>query len=234
MKLSIAIIATLCFVAAPAFAQAPASATPPKAPVQHQPGAPAQPAHQPAQAAPSSAEKPDPAKDAAIRHLMDITQTAKLGDNISGYLTNQVRGIMSRILPADRLPKFMDTFSQKFAAGAPTEAVTTAIVAIYARAFSMEDIQGLIQFYESPLGQRVVKALPQVAEESQTTGVQIEQKAAMSTLESMQAEYPELKPMLQPQGPAQGTPPAPGAAPTPAPAPAPQSSTPKPPSPPQN
>jgi hypothetical protein len=248
MKVSIAIIATLCFVAGPALAQAPASGAQQKPPAQHQPGTPAQPAQatKPAPSSPS-AEKVDPAKDAAIRHLMDITQTAKLGDNISTYLTNQVRAIMSRSLPADRLPKFMDTFSQKFAAGAPTAAVTTATVAIYARAFSMEDIQGLIQFYESPLGQRVVKTLPQVAEESQSTGVQIEQKAAMSTLESMQDEYPELKPMLQPQGPAQGTAPgpgaapapnqapAPGAAPAPAPAPAPQSPpTPKPPSPPQN
>ncbi|MGD0957084.1 MAG: DUF2059 domain-containing protein [Candidatus Acidiferrales bacterium] len=233
MKLLIAIIATLCFVAGPALAQAPASGTQQKPPAQHQPGTPAQPAQATKPAAAPSAEKADPAKDAAIRHLMDITQTAKLGDNIGTYLTNQVRAVMSRSLTADRLPKFMDAFSQKFAAGAPSAAVTTATVAIYARGFSMEDIQGLIQFYESPLGQRVVKTLPQVAEESQTTGAQIEQKAAMSTLESMQDEYPELKPMLQPQGPAQGTPQAPGGAS--APAPTPQSSpTPKPPSPPQN
>jgi uncharacterized protein len=233
MKRSIVIVATLCFVAGSAFAQAPASGTQQKPPAQHQPGATAQPAHQPAQAAPPSGEKLDPAKDAAIRHLMNITQTAKLGDDISAYLTNQVRGIMSRSLPADRLPKFMDAFSQKFAAGAPSAAVTTAAVTIYARAFSMEDIQGLIQFYESPLGQRVVKQLPQVSQESQSAGVQIEQNAAMVTLESMQDDYPELKPMLQAQSPSQGAVPAPGTAP--APAPAPQSSpTPKPPSPPQN
>lgn len=231
MKRSIAIMATLCLMAGSAFAQVPASPTPEKPPAQHQPGATAQPAHPPAQAAPSSTEKLDPAKDAAIRHLMNITQTAKLGDDISAYLTNQVRGIMSRTLPADRLPTFMDAFSQKFAARAPSAAVTTAAVAIYARAFSMEDIQGLIQFYESPLGQRIVKQLPQVSQESQSTGVQIEQNAAMSTLESMQDDYPELKPMLQAQSPGQGATPAPGAAP----APAPQASpTPKPPSPPQN
>jgi hypothetical protein len=233
MKLSIAIIATLCFVAGPAFAQAPASGTQPKPPAQHQPGTAAQPA--PAtKPAPPSAEKADPAKDAAIRHLMAITETDKLGDNISTYLTNQVRNVMSRSLPADRLPQFMDAFSQKFAAGAPSAAVTTAAVSIYARAFSMEDIQGLIQFYESPLGQRVVKTLPQVAQESQSTGVQIEQNAAMKTLESMQDDYPELKPMLQ-QAPAQGAAPAPGATPAPTPTPAPHlSPAPKPPSPPQN
>jgi hypothetical protein len=221
MKRSIAITATLCFVAGTAFAQAPASGTQQKPPAQDSP----------AQAAPPSAEKLDPAKEAAIRHLMNITQTAKLGDDISAYLTNQVRSIMSRSLPADRLPKFMDAFSQKFAAGSPSAAVTTATVAIYGRAFSMQDIQGLIQFYESPLGQRVVKQLPQVSQESQSTGVQIEQNAAMSTLESMQGDYPELKPMLQAQSPSPGATPAPGAAP----APAPQSSpTPRPPSPPQN
>jgi len=74
--------------------------------------------------------------------------------------------------------------------------VTDAMVTIYAKNFSMEDIQGLIQFYETPLGKRVVKALPEVSQQSQRMGVEMEQNAALTVLRGMSTEYPEIKPML--------------------------------------
>ena len=62
----------------------------------------------------------------------------------------------------------------------------------------MEDIQGMTKFYESPLGQRMVKEMPDVSRESQTAGMQMDQKVAMDVLRSMSAEYPQLKQMLPP------------------------------------
>jgi uncharacterized protein len=218
MKLPITLMAALLCAASPALAQAPAS----NPPAQHQPGVPAQ--HQPAPASvspaapPSLSERVDPAKEAAVRHLMDVTESSKLGDNIKAVLTDRIRNIMSRNMSPDKLPKFMDAFSQRFATASPSSAVTDAMVPIYARAFSMEDIQEITKFYESPVGQKMVKQLPQVTQESQNTGVQIEQNAAMSVLDGMQDDYPELKPMLHPQTPAPG---GPGAAPAPETAPAP-------------
>jgi len=215
MKLSITLIAALLCVAAPAFAQVPAGSNPP----QHQPGIPAQHQAPPpsaiSQAAPPSlAGKVDPAEDAAIRHLMDVTETSKLGDNINSFLTDRIRTIMSHNLSADKLPKFMDSFSQKFSAASPSSAVTDAMVPIYARAFTMDDIQQITKFYETPVGQKMVKQMPVINQEAQNTGVQIEQNAAMSVLDGMQDDYPELKPMLQPQTPAPSAPGAPGAAPS--------------------
>ena len=176
---------------------------------QHQPGTPSSDSPAAQEAPTSAGAKIDPAKEAAIRRLMDITQTSKLGDNIADAITTQVRAVMGRtIQQPDRLQKFMDTFNQKFTASAPPSAVTDAAVPIYAQAFSMEDIDGLIKFYESPLGQRVVKVLPQVAQETERAGLQLDQKAAMNVLRGMSDEYPELKPML-PQEPGAGPAPAP-------------------------
>jgi uncharacterized protein len=227
MKVRTALVAAAFFAAGPLLAQTTSTGAPPKPPA-HQPGVAAQPAHapgQPAKAAPTaaaSADKPDAAKDAAIRHLMDITETSKMGDNISMYVTNQVRQVLSQALPPDRLAKLMASFSQKLSATAPTSAVTDAAVPIYAKAFSMEDIQALIQFYESPLGKRVVKALPQVAQESEQLGVQMQQKGAMTVLQDMSADYPELKQMLQPPAAGSGASPAPEKAPAPEASPAPK------------
>jgi hypothetical protein len=222
MKLLSALAAATVFLAAPVLAQTPASGTQQKPGPQHQPGTPAQPAAPPARdAAAPALEKPDPAKEASIRHLMEITQTNKMGDNIAAAIGNQVQQVMSRAIQPERLPKFMDSFHEKFTANAPSGAVTDAVVPIYARHFSTEDIKALIQFYESPLGQRVVRSMPQVTQESESAGIQLDQKAAINVLRGMQTEYPELKQMLPPENGAPGAGPEPSPAPGPALGPAP-------------
>lgn len=220
MRLRNALIAAMLFTAGPAMAQTPpggAQQKPaPSAPVQ-----PGQAAAKPAATAP--AEKLDPAKETAIRHLLEITGGAKEGENINEGMTGRVKEVMTRALPADQLPKFMDTFTQKFTAGAPPSAVTDAVVKIYAQHFSMEDIQGITKFYESPVGQRMVKEMPDVARDSQSIGMQMDQKVVIEVLRGMSEEYPQLKQMLPPDpehpaaapsaaAPAPGTSPAPGSA----------------------
>ncbi|MGA6961179.1 MAG: DUF2059 domain-containing protein, partial [Candidatus Acidiferrales bacterium] len=187
----------------------------------HMPGTPAQPGQKSADAGTAAAlDKIDPAKEAAIRKLIEITEVSKIGDNISTALTNQVRNVMGRAIPAEQLPKFMDTFTQKFTASAPSSAVTDAVVTVYAKHLSLEDVQELIKFYESPLGQRMVKTLPEVSQESEQAGAKIDQKAAIDTLRSMSEDYPQLKQMLPPENP--GAAPAPNATPAAPPAPAPK------------
>jgi hypothetical protein len=183
MKLRTAALAGLLFAAGPALAQTSTPSTTPTLAPHANPGqaAPAKPAAQ----APPPAEKIDPAKDAAIRHLMDITESSKMGENIANFITAQVHNGVGRALPADQLPKFMDTFSQKFTAGVPPTAVNDAIVAIYAKHFSMEDIQALTKFYESPIGQRIVKEMPEVDQQMRTAGQQIETTVALSVLRAL-------------------------------------------------
>jgi len=216
MRLRNALIAAMLFTAGPAMAQTPPGGAQQKpatsAPVQ------------PGQTAAAS-EKLDPAKETAIRHLLDITGGAKEGENINEGMTGRVKEVMTRALPADQLPKFMDTFTQKFTASAPPSAVTDAVVKIYAQHFSLEDIQGITKFYESPVGQRMVKEMPDVARDSQNVGMQMDQKVVIDVLRGMSEEYPQLKQMLPPDpehpapapsavapAAAPGTAPAPGSA----------------------
>ena len=223
MRIRVALIAVALLAASALSAQTPSTSAPPKAPA-HQPGVPAQSASSSSQtqkpATPAPAGKPDPAKDAAIRHLLDITETSKLGDSINQYVTDQVHQALSQAMPPERVTKLMSSFTQKMAVDAPASAVMDASVAVYARSFSMEDIQGLIQFYESPLGQRVVKALPRAAKESQDLGVQMQEKGAMTVLQGLSTDYPELKQMLRPPDAGSDAGPGPQKAPAPQAAPA--------------
>jgi hypothetical protein len=127
MRLRTFVIAAALCVAGPALAQTPVSQLP-KAPAAHrQTSASTQSPKAESQPAPAAAAKIDPAKEAAIRHLMDITDTSKLGDNMAAYISSQVRKFMSQSMDAAALPKFMDTFNQKFSERALSKNVTDAM-----------------------------------------------------------------------------------------------------------
>jgi uncharacterized protein len=218
MRLRIIVIAASLCIAGPVLAQTPSTGAPQGSATVHHRSATAAGSTQGAKdEAQAASTKVDPAKEAAIRHLMDITETSKLGDNVAAYISNQVRTVMSHSIDPNTLPKFMDSFNQKFAVSAPTDRVTDAMVPIYDRAFTMEQIRGLVQFYESPLGQHVVKVLPQVLEASQDTAAKMDQEAALNVLRGMSGDYPQLKNMLPPDN-SESSPGA-GAAPEKAPAP---------------
>lgn len=201
-------IAAGLFLAASAIAQV----QPQTRPLHYQPGVPASSAAQPASSAPAApAVQPvDPAKEKAIRHLMDITGSSKMGDNMTQVISTQVKSIMSRKLPADRLQKFMDDFNQKLSTRAPANRIEDAQVPIYAQHFSLQELQGMIQFYESPVGQQMVKNLPTVMQQSQEAGAEIERSAALDTLKDMSNDYPELKTMLPQDQSNPGAPQPPG------------------------
>lgn len=145
----------------------------------------------------TSAQEGDSEKEMAIRQLMKISGAANLGDQMMGPITQQIRTMMASAIPQADREKFMDDFSDRFRARFRGEDIVNAIVPIYARHFSIEDIRELTQFYESPLGKRFVAALPQISKESQAVGTQLGQKAVLDTLREMSDEYPDLKKLLQ-------------------------------------
>jgi hypothetical protein len=152
----------------------------------------------------SPQQKVDPAKAADIRHLLDLVGTKKLAEQMLSLSLEQLKSSLSKALPQnERSQKIMDGFLQKFQARFTGELLADHVIPIYDTYLSAEDIKGLIQFYESSLGQRVVKVLPQIARESQVTGAQLGQRIAQDVLQELQQEYPELR---QGQKPGPGNP----------------------------
>jgi hypothetical protein len=244
MRLQNALVFLALLSTLPAMAQTQTGDAQQKPPAQHQPGVAARPAEAQADAQTAAAavpaapvaEKVDPAKEEAIRHLMEITGTSKMGDAISREFNAQLEASMKRVIVGPRLQKFMEEFSQKYNESAPSSLVNDKTVAVYARHFSTEDIDGMIKFYESPVGQKVLKELPEAQQESFSSSQDVGRQAAMKVLRSMADEYTELQRMLPPD-PNQpqvkpANPPAaaaPGTPATPAPAPSPTATaTPKP------
>lgn len=145
----------------------------------------------------SASEPVDPAKEADIRALLELTGAAKLGDQMQKAFLEQVRAGFADSLPQnERSKRFMDTYIERFQKKFNPQALTELTIPIYDKHISAEDLKGLLAFYRSPLGQRTLKALPLVLQESRETGAALEQKAAQETLDELKGEYPEFMPDL--------------------------------------
>jgi uncharacterized protein len=73
-----------------------------------------------------------------------------------------------------------------------TNQLTESVIPIYDKHLSSDDLKQLLQYYRSPLGQRMLKVLPEVARESQAAGFALGQKAAEESMEDLRADYPEF------------------------------------------
>src|SRR5260370_41950215 len=99
-------------------------------------------------------------------------------------LFRSIRANFAQALPQnERGRKFADAFAEKCRTKLNADTFVDRVVPIYDKYFSDEDIQGLLKFYGTPLGQRAIKALPQITRESQAVGIELGKKAASDTIE---------------------------------------------------
>jgi hypothetical protein len=70
----------------------------------------------------------------------------------------------------EALPQVPDEFWTEAMKEFKAEEMIALVVPIYARHLSHDDVKGLIQFYESPLGRKVIQVLPAITQESYTAG----------------------------------------------------------------
>lgn len=144
---------------------------------------------------PSTGTSPkiDGSKEASIRQLMELTGTKSLGAQMMQTGMEQFRANVTESQPDNpRAKQFIDAFVASFQKHFDPDSLTERIIPIYDKYLSEEDVNGLLQYYRSPLGQRMLKVLPEIARESQQAGFSLGQKAAQETLEDLKADYPDF------------------------------------------
>ena len=147
----------------------------------------------------TTATTPDPprnidaGKEASIRQLMEVTGAKTMGEQLMKAGMEQFRASITESQPDNpRAKQFVDAFQTRFQKHFDPNSLTEKVVPIYDKYLSEEDVKGLLEYYNSPLGQRMLKALPEVARESQAVGFALGQKAAQETLEELKADYPDF------------------------------------------
>ena len=115
-------------------------------------------------------------KEQAIRKLMEMTGAGDLGTQVTEQLLAQIRLSFPQV-PEPVWGELVESLN-------PAQ-LTELAIPIYDRHFSMEELQALIDFYATPVGQRVVRKMPIVAEESVAIGQQWGQTKAYELLQRL-------------------------------------------------
>jgi len=143
----------------------------------------------------AATSKMDPAKEADIRQLMDVTGVNGLGEQLMSAGIAQFRANVTESQPDNpRAKQFADAFAARFQKHFDPHSVTKTVIPIYDKYLSHEDLKALLEYYKSSFGQRMLKLLPEVARDSQLAGYTLGQKAAEEAMEDLRADYPEFVP----------------------------------------
>jgi len=111
----------------------------------------AQPAAKQTEAAPSP--KIDPAKEADIRRLPEVTGVkAAVAQTMTGMAENIKPVLRQSFPPGEYREKLIDLFFERFKTKVNLDEILDLSVPIYDKYFTQEEIRNMIKFYETPLG----------------------------------------------------------------------------------
>jgi len=109
----------------------------------------------------NTAAKVETAKITNIRKLLTLTGSGKLGVQV---MQNMISNFKTKFTAVD--PSFWDDFMKEV----KPDDLVNLIVPVYDRNFTEEEIDGVVTFYRSPVGQKVLTKLPMIVQESMEVG----------------------------------------------------------------
>lgn len=146
----------------------------------------------------ASAAQIDAAKEADIRHLLDLTGAAGLATQMMNQMEQNIRPLMMNSLPpGDYRDKLIDLFLKKFNSKVDTRQLIALIIPVYDKYYTGAEIKTLIQFYESPTGRKVAETMPKVLAESQAAGTGWGQELGRDSMLEVLQEHPDLRQALE-------------------------------------
>jgi len=133
----------------------------------------------------------DPAKDADIRALLDLVGARDQVQDSVRLTAEQYRGNLLASLPNnEKAQTFVNTTLNEYVKRYDIDRVSEQLVVLYDKHYSDEEIKGLLQFYGSPLGQKVAAESPKIFREIQETTRTEATKAVKDALQQAKQENP--------------------------------------------
>ena len=118
---------------------------------------------------------------------------------MNGMMKNLKPMLMNAFPPGDYREKLIDLFLEKFSVRANAEIPKLAdgAIPVYDRYFSDDDIKGLIVFYQTPVGQKLIAAGPKIALEMQGQGQKLGEQIGRETMIQVLSEHPEFQKAME-------------------------------------
>jgi len=135
----------------------------------------------------------DPAKEADIRSLMELVGAKDIVQDGANTAIEQSRERLLATVPNnDKGQAFVNAFAASCQKKFDVDQVTNQLVVLYDKHFTDDEIKGLLQFYGSPLGQKVAAEMPKIGRESQAAIRAASAKAAKDSLAELKQQNPEI------------------------------------------
>jgi hypothetical protein len=133
----------------------------------------------------------DPAKDADIRALLELVGAR---DQVQGSVRQIAEQYRERLLATvpnnEKGQAFVNTTISEYEKRYDVDRVTDRLVVLYNKHYTDEEIKGLLQFYGSPLGQKVAAEGPKIFREIQEATHAEAAKAVKDALQEAKQENP--------------------------------------------
>jgi uncharacterized protein len=168
------------FLAIQGASQNPVSAAPQSATVQDQ--------------ASSGQAKPiDPVKDSDIRSLMELIGARdQIQDAVSNSSEQYREKLLATVPNNDKGQAFVTSFIESYQKKFDVNQMTEQLVVIYDKHYTDDEIKTMLQFYGSPVGQKVAAETPKIGREIQAVSRTTGAKAAKDALQALKAQNPEI------------------------------------------
>ena len=135
----------------------------------------------------------DRVKEADIRSLMELVGARDLVQDGANNAIEQSREKLLATVPNnDKGQTFVNAFAASYQKKFDPDQVTEQLVGIYDKHFTDDEIKGLLQFYGSPLGQKVAAEMPKISRETQAAVRAASGKAAREALAEVKQQNPEV------------------------------------------
>ena len=151
------------------------------------------PVSQDAATPPQSSRAIDPTKEADIRSLMELVGARDLVQDGANNAIEQSREKLLATVPNnDKGQAFVNAFAASYQKKFDVDQVTDQLVSIYDKHYTEDEIKGLLQFYGSPLGQKVAAEMPKIGRETQAAVRAASGKAVREAFAEVKQQNPEI------------------------------------------
>ncbi|HEY1422374.1 MAG TPA: DUF2059 domain-containing protein [Candidatus Acidoferrum sp.] len=133
----------------------------------------------------------DPLKERDIRSLLELVGAKDAIQESASTATDQYRQkVIESSANNDRAQAITNAYLGAFQKKFDADAVTGQLVGIYDQHFTDEEIKGLLEFFGSPLGQKVATEMPKINREIQYATRTATTQAARLAWQDLGTEYP--------------------------------------------
>jgi uncharacterized protein len=145
------------------------------------------------QVSPAQVKLIDPVKDADIRSLMELIGARdQIQDAVSNSSEQYREKLFATVPNNDKGQAFVTSFIESYQKKFDVEQLTEQLVVIYDKHYTDDEIKTLLQFYGSPVGQKVAAETPKIGREIQAASRTTGAKAAKDALQALKAQNPEI------------------------------------------